>query len=311
MWEDYVTWLLCRHHLQIRQRSTNCLQTAGSARVLFEVYSIYTAKVSNKTLYSGFIYWCQTMFKVHNLTTPALLSKISTINSSKSKRSRNSSPSVSLGLIHAIGATTDDQQELCIIKPKLPRISDAKVEDNCVTDDGCCFAGQSLSASVESHIWSKYYDPSHAEKLASSSGSRPFHPHYPKESVFKAALELYNRQLELSWENGAGEGSSKNQQRWECKGQIQASFQLCVLCKDIGKVKCSREKYYLNVLEVRKYRTILCKVCLGFLLSQNVGACAAQIQRRLKEFESKRIPKEWSNIDSLLSRFHWLFISLL
>jgi len=62
-------------------------------------------------------------------------------------------------------------------------------------------------------------------------------------------------------------------QRWECKGEIQACFQLCVSCRDVGKMKNYRESYYLDVLEVSKYRTILCKSCLGYLLKQTVGCC--------------------------------------
>ena len=58
------------------------------------------------------------MFKVHNLTTPTILSKLSSLNSSKSKRRGNTSPSVSLGLIHAIGVTAEvektAQKRLCL-----------------------------------------------------------------------------------------------------------------------------------------------------------------------------------------------------
>ena len=99
---------------------------------------------------------------------------------------------------------------------------------------------------------------------------KPFHPQYPNEVVFQAALDLYNKQMEEMNENPS---CSKSPQRWEYKGQIRASLQLCVLCKDIGKAKSFKEKYYLNVLEVKKYRSILCNGCLGYILCKHVGTC--------------------------------------
>jgi len=131
----------------------------------------------------------------------------------------------------------------------------------------------------------------------------PRHFQYENDKMFKTALKMYNRRMKNldvgvtnggdNIENGAADiagsgvgGSSgsgvgsviggKNYmkvQRWECKGEIQACFQLCVSCRDVGKMKNYRESYYLDVLEVSKYRTILCKSCLGYLLKQTVGCC--------------------------------------
>ena len=89
------------------------------------------------------------------------------------------------------------------------------------------------------------------------------HYYYPTENHFTNALECYNEQLQHS------DGETNSAKRWECKGEIQASFQLCILCKDIGKPKSYKEKYFLNVNEIKQNRTILCKGCLGYLMKNN------------------------------------------
>ena len=131
-------------------------------------------------------------------------------------------------------------------------------------------------------------------------GPRPFQ--YDNDKMFKTALKMYNRRMQnfdVGVTNGGdnakndaddvvggsgvgsvGGGGKKYMkvQRWECKGEIQACFQLCVSCRDVGKMKNYRESYYLDVLEVSKYRTILCKSCLGYLLKQTVGCCFKGLQ---------------------------------
>ena len=107
------------------------------------------------------------------------------------------------------------------------------------------------------------------------SSNPPFHPHYPEEKVFKAALELFNKQNEECYQRSATPSVLR---KWVCKGDVRVSFQLCVLCKDMGKFKDSKETYYLDVLEVTMYRTILCKKCLGYILHEHVGSCLTEIE---------------------------------
>ena len=87
----------------------------------------------------------------------------------------------------------------------------------------------------------------------------PHHYHYSNDKLFQRALKLYNK-------------LPKTVERWEYKGEVKACFQLCVSCRDVGKLKSFEERYYLDVLEVKKDRTILCKSCLSYLLKQNVGS---------------------------------------
>ena len=89
---------------------------------------------------------------------------------------------------------------------------------------------------------------------------KPQHYHYSNDKLFQTALKLYNK-------------LPKTVERWEYKGEVKACFQLCVSCRDVGKLKSFEERYYLDVLEVKKDRTILCKSCLGYLLQENVGSC--------------------------------------
>ena len=109
---------------------------------------------------------------------------------------------------------------------------------------------------------------------------RKFSSPYEDDATFEAALELYNKQMENA---DGSSGSSNLPQKWEYKGEIRASFQLCISCDDVGKVRSHKDKYYLDVMEVRKYRTILCKDCLGYILHQYVGGCLDEIQEKLQE----------------------------
>ena len=72
-------------------------------------------------------------------------------------------------------------------------------------------------------------------------------------------------------------------QRWECKGEVRTSFQLCVLCQDLMKGRSHNDTYYLNVTEVQIYRTILCKGCMGYILHKHVGTSLSEIEQELKE----------------------------
>ena len=123
-------------------------------------------------------------------------------------------------------------------------------------------------------------------QITQSNNCRPFHPHYLNEEHFDAALELYNKQIAQQDEEDV---YSRSPQRWEYKGEVRASFQLCVSCKDIGKIRSFKEKYYLNVLEVRRYRTILCNGCMGYMLSKQVGTCINEIMSALKELENEEL----------------------
>ena len=108
----------------------------------------------------------------------------------------------------------------------------------------------------------------------------PFHPNYPNENVFEAALELFNKRNQVCHRTSS---SLSVLQKWVCKGDVRVSFQLCVLCKDVGKFRADMERYYLDVLEVSKYRTILCKGCLGDILYKYVGNSPEDIGEMLQE----------------------------
>ena len=111
---------------------------------------------------------------------------------------------------------------------------------------------------------------------------KPFHSRYPDERVFNLALELFNKKMGTSQESST---SSNVPVKWEWKGKIRASFQMCILCKDVGKVRSQSETYYLDVLEIRKYRTILCQGCLGYILHKYVGNSMDEIEAELQEIQ--------------------------
>ena len=106
------------------------------------------------------------------------------------------------------------------------------------------------------------------------------------KKVFKAALELFNKQIDVSHRTSS---STSVSHRWECKGEISVSLQMCVSCKDIGKMRSRSDKYYVDVMEVQKYRTVLCKGCLAYILHENVGSCLRKIEEELQELIETKI----------------------
>ena len=51
----------------------------------------------------------------------------------------------------------------------------------------------------------------------------------------------------------------------------------------MGKVKSLSDKYYLDAMEVKKYRTVLCQGCLGKILRNHVGSSMIEIEEKLQE----------------------------
>ena len=205
------------------------------------------------------------MIKIHNLSTP-ILKKISKMPKTRSKRSTK--PTVSVALVNAC--------PLCVENRTIEALVDCKVP---VSSKKSSYDNDTLEQSSSNESISNLPDAS----------LKPFHPCYPDEKVFNAALELYNKQME----NGRYRSSSGSK-KWECKGKIRVSFQLCILCKDVGKVRSEMDTYYLNILEVRKYRTILCKGCLGYILHKHFGNALSEIETHLDEY------KDWSRMQLFL-----------
>ena len=189
-----------------------------------------------------------------NLSTP-LVKKIKEIPKSRSRRSIR--PKVSLALINACPLNVNNNVLETLCDYQEPVTSEQNRYDRNT---------------------SKQNYPKNSTSNLRDCSSKPFHPCYPDEKVFNAALELFNRQMERT-----NSKSSNGSQKWECKGKIRVSFQLCILCKDLGKVRSDMDTYYLNILEVRKYRTILCKGCLGYILHKHFGNTLSDIVTKLKE----------------------------
>lgn len=175
------------------------------------------------------------MFRVFNAATP-LFNKLPSFPKSKSKRKRSV---IDMALLRAM--------PVIVLQRSLNNSTESLPD--------CCNASNDVTTTTRA---------SDDEMLATTTVGSLF----TDQQVFEAALAVYNKQL-LSH---GSPGCSRVQQRWECRGEIRASFQLCVACKDIGKKKSYRETYYLDVLEVRQCRTILCRCCMENLLYKNVGS---------------------------------------
>ena len=178
-----------------------------------------------------------------------MFNSLHSVHTSKRVRKRSTPSSVSLALLHAYPVVSTEESKAKHIP--LPTFDE--------------------TTPVKSH--------DEETKPTSSKAETQFSLHYPNEEVFTAALELFNKQIEVC----VTSESSTVAQRWECKGEIQASFQMCVLCKDVGKAKSHRDTYYLDVKEIRRYRTILCKGCLACILQKHIGTSLEDIEQKLRE----------------------------
>ena len=116
-----------------------------------------------------------------------------------------------------------------------------------------------------------------SSKMSKKNHLKSFHSYYSSNETFNTALEEFNQKME---ESCSAPGSSMAPQRWECKGKVRVSFQLCVMCKDVGKVRSETDTYYLDVLEIEKYRTILCKGCLAYLVHKKIGSSIYVIEKK-------------------------------
>ena len=205
------------------------------------------------------------MFKINILPTP-IRKKISLIPKYRSKRKRQ--PSVSSALLSACPLNVDKALELRIAYDLSLTPEDRVNGEN---------ASEPINHSISCS------NSVSSTRIAGDSLNQ-FHSYYPDERTFKAALDLFNIQTKQS-----SSSSSTTPQKWECKGKIRASLQLCVLCKDIGKRKSQIDAYYLDVMEVKQYRTILCKGCLAYVLHRHVGCSLSDIEKKLKELLSKEL----------------------
>ena len=75
---------------------------------------------------------------------------------------------------------------------------------------------------------------------------------------------------------------------WDCKGAVRAGQQLCVKCRDLGKMKNKLDIYYIDTMEIKRVRTIYCKGCFGRLLKSNVGTDEVTIRKQLTEISRKQ-----------------------
>lgn len=63
--------------------------------------------------------------------------------------------------------------------------------------------------------------------------------------------------------NGHDVSHQPTQCRFECVGCVNVGMRMCVRCRDTGKKKFRKDRYYINKLEIAQQRTILCHGCMG------------------------------------------------
>ena len=134
--------------------------------------------------------------------------------------------------------------------------------------------------SVNERDLSEDFISANPEGVDNAKVLQPLNSHYASEKLFEDALDLFNKELELY--QGMS-GYSIVSQRWECRGKIRVSFQLCVLCRDVGKVRSHTDKYYLDVMEVRKHRTVLCQGCLACVVHRYFAKRASEMEERCEK----------------------------
>ena len=107
-------------------------------------------------------------------------------------------------------------------------------------------------------------------------------PLYYDKQLFSVALELFNRK-------GSQEAIHDGKKLvtklyyWECKGKVNAGQQLCTNCRDVHKRRNYEDDYFIDVMERKQYRTILCRNCMSKLLQISVGSSKNDIIKTLKQ----------------------------
>lgn len=112
---------------------------------------------------------------------------------------------------------------------------------------------------------------------------------YPSSRDFSVALEVMNRRAvkRISKENKGLEDVWYCDYLWEYKGHVTAGQQFCIICRDIGKPRNMLEKYYMDTVELKQERSILCHGCMGRMLKENVGNDIQKLRLELNNLRKK------------------------
>ena len=107
-------------------------------------------------------------------------------------------------------------------------------------------------------------------------------PLYYDKQLFSVALELFNRK---GTQEAIHDGKKlvTKLYYWECKGKVNAGQQLCTNCRDVHKRRNYEDDYFIDVMERKQYRTILCRNCMSKLLQISVGSSKNDIIKTLKQ----------------------------
>lgn len=113
---------------------------------------------------------------------------------------------------------------------------------------------------------------------------------YPTSKMFSVALEVLNRrciQKITKDESDEANDTWHCDYHWEYKGKVTAGQQLCISCRDVGKARSMLEKYYMDTVELKCERSILCHGCMGHILKEQVGDDCDKLQMELTNFQKK------------------------
>ena len=105
---------------------------------------------------------------------------------------------------------------------------------------------------------------------------------YYDKQLFSVALELFNRKGTQETIRDGKKLVTKFYY-WECKGKVNAGQQLCTNCRDVHKRRNYEDDYFIDVMERKQYRTILCRNCMSKLLKISVGSSKNDIIKSLKQ----------------------------
>ena len=82
--------------------------------------------------------------------------------------------------------------------------------------------------------------------------------YYKNQEAFNRLLNIYNNTKTKKLDKSDSTGRS-----FECAGKVNVIMKMCTRCRDAGKKRSSKDKYYIDKSEVAQSRTILCRGCIG------------------------------------------------
>lgn len=102
--------------------------------------------------------------------------------------------------------------------------------------------------------------------------------YHPNEVDFKRDLEQYaSGTFVLNEKRKRWSCLHSTQPNFICVGRVNVNLKFCSACYDVGKKGYKNDLYYIDSNDKTRYRTVLCRGCIGILITPN--KCNSKIRK--------------------------------